>query len=112
MFLQQFERELRIALREGAAAVAVLLNAFDDREAQAFAGNDVPNGELTLGVGDVAPFFHQLGSALQFEDRIGVGFRFGTGHALGLRAIHYSNAGFKQPNDGIEAYSLYYQLRY
>lgn len=55
---------------------------------------------------------HQLGSALQLEDRIGIGLRFGARHALGLRAIHYSNAGLKQPNDGIEAYSLYYQLRY
>lgn len=55
---------------------------------------------------------HQLGTALQFEDRVGIGFRFGAGHALGLRAMHYSNGGLKQPNDGIEAYSLYYQLRY
>ncbi|MRT64241.1 acyloxyacyl hydrolase, partial [Pseudomonas sp. CAH-1] len=23
-------------------------------------------------------------------------------------AIHYSNAGIKQPNDGIESYSLFY----
>ena len=54
----------------------------------------------------------KLGSEWQFEDRLGVGFRFGAGHALGLRAMHYSNAGFKKPNGGLDAYSLYYQLRY
>lgn len=54
----------------------------------------------------------QLGSEWQFEDRLGVGFRFGAGHALGLRALHYSNAGLKKPNGGIDAYTLYYQLRY
>lgn len=51
-----------------------------------------------------------LGSMFQFEDRIGVGLRFGRGHTLGLRAIHYSNAGIKNPNDGTEVYSLYYRL--
>lgn len=51
-----------------------------------------------------------LGSMFQFEDRIGVGLRFGGGHALGLRAIHYSNAGIKNPNDGVEVYSLYYRV--
>lgn len=55
---------------------------------------------------------HQLGSALQMEDRLGVGLRLGDGHTLGLRAIHYSNGGLQQPNDGIEGYSLYYQWQY
>ena len=52
----------------------------------------------------------QLGSMFQFEDRLGVGLRFGQGHALGLRAIHYSNASIKAPNGGAEVYSLYYRL--
>lgn len=51
----------------------------------------------------------ELGSSFQFEDRIGAGLRFGQGHDVGIRAIHYSNAGIKDPNDGIEAYSLYYR---
>lgn len=51
-----------------------------------------------------------LGSMFQFEDRIGAGLRFGGGHTLGLRAIHYSNAGIKNPNDGVEVYSLYYRV--
>lgn len=50
----------------------------------------------------------QLGSSFNFEDRIGAGMKFAGGHKVGLRAIHYSNAGIKQPNDGIESYSLYY----
>jgi len=49
-----------------------------------------------------------LGGSVNFEDRLGVGLRFGEGQALGVRAIHYSNAGISQPNDGIESYSLYY----
>jgi len=48
-----------------------------------------------------------LGSSLNFEDRLGVGVRFGE-HRLGLRVMHYSNAGLKDPNDGIESYSLHY----
>ncbi len=49
-----------------------------------------------------------LGSAFSFEDRLGVGVRFNKHHTLGLRAIHYSNAGLKNPNDGVESYSIYY----
>ena len=51
----------------------------------------------------------RLGSSFQFEDRFGVGVRF-YNHAIGLRAIHYSNAGLKKPNNGIEAYSLHYRV--
>lgn len=53
----------------------------------------------------------KLGSALQFEDRIGLGLRFG-GQELGLRASHYSNAGLKSPNDGVESYTLHYRLSF
>lgn len=42
-----------------------------------------------------------LGSSLNFEDRIGAGLKFANGQSVGVRAIHYSNAGLKQPNDGI-----------
>ncbi|SFB49426.1 acyloxyacyl hydrolase [Azotobacter beijerinckii] len=50
----------------------------------------------------------QLGSSFNFEDRIGAGLRFAGGQKIGVRAIHYSNAGIKQPNDGIESFSAYY----
>lgn len=51
----------------------------------------------------------KLGSAFQFEDRIGVGIRFGD-QEIGVRAIHYSNAGLKTPNDGVESYALHYRM--
>jgi lipid A 3-O-deacylase len=55
---------------------------------------------------------NDLGSSFQFEDRIGAGLRFAGGHDVGVRAIHYSNAGISQPNDGVEAYSLYYRMAF
>ncbi|MBA1189282.1 acyloxyacyl hydrolase [Pseudomonas entomophila] len=50
----------------------------------------------------------ELGSAFNFEDRIGAGLKIGETQRVGLRAIHYSNAGIRQPNDGIESFSLFY----
>lgn len=49
-----------------------------------------------------------LGGAFNFEDRLGVGLKFDGGHKIGIRAMHYSNAGISQPTDGIESYSLYF----
>ena len=49
-----------------------------------------------------------LGSAFNFEDRFGLGLKFGETQRVGIRATHYSNAGIKQPNDGIESYALFY----
>ncbi|HLA31833.1 MAG TPA: acyloxyacyl hydrolase, partial [Pseudomonas sp.] len=71
-----------------------------------FAGGNV-KPYIEAGIG-VAAFAHteledrDLGSSLQFEDRLGFGLRF-AGQEVGLRALHYSNAGLKQPNDGVEA---------
>ncbi len=76
-----------------------------------FAGQNV-KPYLEAGIG-VAAFSstrlesNDLGSSFQFEDRIGAGLRFAGGREVGIRAIHYSNAGIKQPNDGVEAYSLH-----
>ena len=53
---------------------------------------------------------NKLGSSFNFEDRIGLGLRFGGGHEVSVRAMHYSNAGIKEPNDGIEAYTLNYRM--
>ncbi|HGA2318228.1 TPA: acyloxyacyl hydrolase [Pseudomonas putida] len=50
----------------------------------------------------------RLGSSVNFEDRIGFGLKLPGEQKVGIRAIHYSNAGIKQPNDGIESYSLFY----
>ncbi|MDX5373666.1 MAG: acyloxyacyl hydrolase [Pseudomonadaceae bacterium] len=54
---------------------------------------------------------NDLGSSFQFEDRIGAGLRF-SGQEIGIRAIHYSNAGIKNPNDGAETYTLHYRTRF
>ena len=54
---------------------------------------------------------NQLGSSFQFEDRIGFGLRF-AGQEVGVRAIHYSNAGLEQPNDGAETYTLHYRMSF
>jgi lipid A 3-O-deacylase len=51
-----------------------------------------------------------LGSSFNFEDRIGFGLRFAGGHEVGIRATHYSNAGIKDPNEGIESYALHYTM--
>jgi len=53
----------------------------------------------------------RLGSAFQFEDRLGAGVRFGV-QEIGVRVWHYSNAGLQSPNDGINAYSLHYQFHF
>lgn len=54
---------------------------------------------------------NDLSSSFQFEDRLGAGVRF-AGQEIGVRAIHYSNAGLKHPNDGAEAYTLHYRTRF
>lgn len=48
-----------------------------------------------------------MSSAFHFEDRLGAGYQFAGGTSLGVRAIHYSNAGLKMPNQGIESYALF-----
>jgi len=50
----------------------------------------------------------KFGSAFNFEDRLGAGLKIGETQKVGLRVIHYSNASIKEPNDGIESYSLFY----
>lgn len=60
---------------------------------------------------DLAPGA-DIGSAFQFEDRIGLGMRFASGSELGLRYYHYSNASLKQPNQGIDKTALYYRVNF
>jgi lipid A 3-O-deacylase len=80
-----------------------------------FAGETVkPYIEAGIGVAAFANTEledNDLGSSFQFEDRIGLGLRF-SGQEVGIRAIHYSNAGIKQPNDGVEAYTLHYRTSF
>ena len=51
---------------------------------------------------------NKMGSAFQFEDRLGFGLRF-AGQEVGMRVIHYSNAGLSSPNQGVESYGMYYR---
>ncbi|MGR4070464.1 acyloxyacyl hydrolase [Halomonas sp. LR3S48] len=50
-----------------------------------------------------------LSTAFQFQDRIALGGRVGPGE-LSLEFTHYSNAGIKDPNEGIEVLALGYRL--
>ncbi|CAM3469237.1 acyloxyacyl hydrolase [Parendozoicomonas haliclonae] len=49
-----------------------------------------------------------MGMKLQFEDRIGVGFTFGSRqqYQVILRAFHYSNAGLHSENDGFNLHEI------
>ena len=51
-----------------------------------------------------------LSSHFQFEDRVGIGAKIGKqeNHDLNLRYMHYSNAGIKQPNQGISIFIFSY----
>ncbi|GGE85826.1 acyloxyacyl hydrolase [Pseudoalteromonas gelatinilytica] len=48
----------------------------------------------------------------QFEDRLGLVADLGSGSTLALRYLHYSNAGFKSPNPGLDFISLSYARRF
>lgn len=50
----------------------------------------------------------KMSTAFNFEDRIGAGLKIGDTQKVGIRAIHYSNGGIKEPNDGIESFSVFY----
>lgn len=80
-------------------------------------GNGSVKPYLEAGIG-IAAFENteiennDLGSSFQFEDRFGAGLRFAGGQEVGIRAIHYSNAGLKNPNDGVESYALHYRASF
>ncbi|WP_426356971.1 acyloxyacyl hydrolase [Pseudocolwellia sp. HL-MZ19] len=46
----------------------------------------------------------------QFEDRLGLVYKFGKSRkdSIALRYLHYSNAGFKSPNPGLDFISFSY----
>lgn len=49
---------------------------------------------------------HRLSTRLQFGVGVGLGFVFNNRIDLGLRLQHFSNAGLKEPNDGIDFVAL------
>ena len=101
----QWESGKRASARTSVSFAPVFVYEFTTR------GWAVPFVEAGVGVslfsgtqvGDRA-----MGSAFHFEDRLGAGFKFSNQDKIGVRVIHYSNAGIKQPNNGIESYSLFY----
>ena len=44
----------------------------------------------------------------QFEDRLGLIYRLSSEDSISLRYLHYSNAGFKKPNPGLDFIALGY----
>lgn len=53
-----------------------------------------------------------LSTRFQFGSRIGVGFLTKSGHQLGLRYAHFSNASIKKPNPGLDVLELAYSFRF
>ena len=77
-----------------------------------------PYAELGVGVHvlshtSVSPQ-RQFGSAFQFGDHVGAGVRFGEKGQfdIGYRYQHLSNAGIKQPNQGINFHELRLQYHF
>ncbi len=82
-------------------------------ELTAFGTGILPYLEGGIGVSYISEKMikgRNMSSHFQFEDRIGVGLRLGKKrkHDLNFGYLHYSNAGIKQPNDGIDIFILSY----
>lgn len=78
-------------------------------------GNVVPYLEAGVGIAGFSATHvgnRDLGSSFNFEDRLGVGLKIAQVHRVGVRVIHYSNAGLSEPNEGIESYSLFYSMNF
>jgi hypothetical protein len=58
--------------------------------------------------------FRDLGGNYHFGNHVGVGLRFGEHNELdiGYRLQHLSNAGIKQPNEGIDFHILHLRYSY
>jgi lipid A 3-O-deacylase len=54
----------------------------------------------------------ELSTAFQFGNHIGIGTRINGAHRVGLRYSHFSNAGIKKPNPGLDLWTLTYTYRY
>jgi lipid A 3-O-deacylase len=71
-------------------------------------------GEMGIGLSWTSSIYRtpskQFSTSFNFHDTIGVGYSFGANGSreVGLRVVHFSNAGISHPNPGIE----FVQLRY
>ncbi len=73
-------------------------------------------GEFGIGVSlldDTRFAGKDISTHFQFEDRLGLGYRFGQSrqYAVTLRYFHYSNGGLKSPNPGYDYISLSFSKR-
>ncbi len=92
---------------------ATNLNAFTSgpmfrwQRQQAFSGSKIlPYAELGVGLSWLSETEIQgriLSLHFQFEDKAGLGFRFGKQqqYDVAMRAYHYSNCSIKRPNSGV-----------
>lgn len=53
-----------------------------------------------------------LSTAYQFGNHIGVGTVIADAHRIGLRYSHFSNAGIKKPNPGLDVLQLTYTYQF
>lgn len=75
----------------------------------------IPISYVKFGIGaawlsDATIQTRNLSSHFQFEDQIGVGWKWDV-YDLSLVYMHYSNAGIEHPNDGIDMVVLSYARR-
>lgn len=54
----------------------------------------------------------EFGSAFQFGDHVGLGMVINRAHRIGVRYSHFSNAGIKKPNPGLDVVQLTYTYQY
>jgi lipid A 3-O-deacylase len=53
-----------------------------------------------------------LSTAFQFGNHVGAGVLINDAHRIGLRYSHFSNAGLKSPNPGLDLLQLTYTYQY
>lgn len=53
-----------------------------------------------------------IGSGFQFTEQLGAGLEWNGKFSLGWRYTHYSNAGLRKPNDGLDAHTLLIGYRF
>lgn len=53
-----------------------------------------------------------ISTAFQFGDHLGVAYQFTDNVRFGIRASHFSNAGIKRPNPGLNSYQAGLTMRF
>ena len=54
----------------------------------------------------------QMSTKFQFGEHLGLGAYIGDNSRVGLRYSHYSNAGIKRPNEGLDVFQLLYSRQF